>query len=163
MWTHIRRSQVASVMRHSDRIAPGISLQHPSDTIHNLPRDIQRHWPSISLRESARIAPPRFSHDIATSFSRNIHLERGHALSVHCEAGGRSQWKHFPSICTANMPHRYAWLVGGCADDCHEPEIPPRITAQRDSLNTIMKNASVFFYKVSVRILIGDGAALGLV
>ena len=109
-------------MRHSDRIAPGISLQHPSDTIHNLPRDIQRHWPSISLRESARIAPPRFSHDIATSFSRDIHLERGPALSGHCEAGGRSQWKHFPSICTANMPHRYAWLVGGCADDCHEPD-----------------------------------------
>ena len=106
---------------------------------------------------------PRFSRDIATSFSRNIHLERGHALSGHCEAGGLSQWKHFPSICTANMPHRYAWLVGGCADDCHEPEIPPRITAQRDSLNTIMKNASVFFYKTSVRILIGDGAALGLV
>ena len=163
MWTHIRRSQVASVMRHSDRIAPGISLQHPSDTIHNLPRDIQRHWPSISLRESARIAPPRFSHDIATSFSRNIHLERGHALSGHCEAGGLSQWKHFPSICTAIMPHRYAWQVGWCADDCHEHGIPPRITAQRDSLNTIMKNASVFFYKVSVRILIGDGAALGLV
>ena len=163
MWTHIRRSQVASVMRHSDRIAPGISLQHPSDTIHNLPRDIQRHWPSISLRESARIAPPRFSHDIATSFSRDIHLERGPALSGHCEAGGLSQWKHFPSICTANMPHRYAWPVGGCADDCHEPEIPQRITAQRDSLNTIMKNASVFFYKTSVRILIGDGAALGLV
>ena len=63
---------------------------------------------------------PRFSRDIATSFSRNIHLERGHALSGHCEAGGLSQWKHFPSICTANMPHRYAWLVGGCADDCHE-------------------------------------------
>ena len=72
--------------------------------------------------ESARIAPPRFSRDIATSFSRDIHLERGPALSGHCEAGGRSQWKHFPSICTANMPHRYAWLVGGCADDCHEPD-----------------------------------------
>ena len=120
-------------------------------------------FPVTFPRESARIAPPRFSHDIATSFSRDIHLARGPALSGHCEAGGLSQWKHFPSICTANMPHRYAWLVGGCADDCHEPEIPPRITAQRDSLNTIMKNASVFFYKVSVRILIGDGAALGLV
>ena len=65
---------------------------------------------------------PRFSRDIATSFSRDIHLERGPALSGHCEAGGLSQWKHFPSICTANMPHRYAWLVGGCADDCHEPD-----------------------------------------
>ena len=65
---------------------------------------------------------PRFSRDIATSFSRDIHLERGPALSGYCEAGGLSQWKHFPSICTANMPHRYAWLVSGCADDCHEPD-----------------------------------------
>ena len=64
---------------------------------------------------------PRFSRDIATSFSRDIHLERGHVLSGHCEAGRLSQWKHFPSICTAIMPHRYAWQVGGCADDCHEP------------------------------------------
>ena len=98
-------------------------------------------FPVAFQQDSARIASPRFSHDIATSFSRDIHLERGPALSGHCEAGGLSQWKHFPSICTANMPHRYAWLVGGCADDCHEHGIPPRITAQRDSLNTIMKNA----------------------
>ena len=119
-------------------------------------------FPVAFQQDSARIVL-NFPRDIATSFSRDIHLERRPALSGHCEAGGLSQWKHFPSICTANMPHRYAWLVGGCADDCHEPEIPPRITAQRDSLNTIMKNASVFFYKVSVRILIGDGAALGLV
>ena len=65
---------------------------------------------------------PLFPRDIDPRFSRDIHLERGHALSGHCEAGGRSQWKHFPSICTANMSHRYAWLVGGCADDCHEPD-----------------------------------------
>ena len=73
------------------------------------------------MRHSARIAL-NFPRDIDPRFSRDIHLERGHALSGHCEAGGRSQWKHFPSICTANMPHRYAWLVGGCADDCHEPD-----------------------------------------
>ena len=114
------------------------------------------------MRYSDRIVL-NFLRDIAPSLSRDIHLERGHALLGHCEAGGLSQWKHFPSICTAIMPHRYAWQVSGCADDCHEHGIPPRITAQRDSLNTIMKNASVFFYKVSVRILIGDGAALGLV
>ena len=65
---------------------------------------------------------PLFPRDIDPRFSRGIHLERGPALSGHCEAGGLSQWKHFPSICTANMPHRYAWLVGGCADDCHEPD-----------------------------------------
>ena len=142
-------------MRHSARIAPGISLQHPSDTIHNLPRDIQRHWPSISLRESARIAPPRFSRDIATSFSRDIHLERGPALSGHCEAGGRSQWKHFPSICTANMPHRYAWLVGGCADDCHEPDELFASTSLRHSTSIAPKTFPVTFPRESARIASG--------
>ena len=89
MWTHIRRSQVASVTRHSVGIAPKLS--------------------------------------------RDIHLERGHALSGHCEAGRLSQWKHFPSICTAIMPHRYAWQVGGYADDCHEPDEIFASTSLRES------------------------------
>ena len=62
-----------------------------------------------------------FPCSITPSLLRDIHLERGHVLSGHCEAGRLSQWKHFPSICTAIMPHRYALQVGGCADDCHEP------------------------------------------
>ena len=67
------------------------------------------------------------------SLLRDIHLERGHALSGHCEAGGLSQWKHFPSICTAIMPHRYAWQVGGYADDCHEPDEIFASTSLRES------------------------------
>ena len=70
--------------------------------------------------------------------SRDIHLERGHALSGHCEAGGLAQWKHFPSICTANMPHRYAWLVGGCADDCHEPDELFASTSLRESASIVL-------------------------
>ena len=98
---------------------------------------------------------PRFSRDIATSFSRDIHLERGHALSGHCEAGGRSQWKHFPSICTANMPHRYAWLVGGCADDCHEPDELFASTSLRHSTSIAPKTFPVTFPRESARIASG--------
>ena len=98
---------------------------------------------------------PRFSRDIATSFSRDIHLERGPALSGHCEAGGLSQWKHFPSICTANMPHRYAWLVGGCADDCHEPDELFASTSLRHSTSIAPKTFPVTFPRESARIASG--------
>ena len=47
---------------------------------------------------------------------------RGYAISGRCRAGCLSRWKQFPAIWTANLPHRYVKQVGGCPDECHEPD-----------------------------------------